>query len=627
MSFIGVAFELSTSCPTCKHPLPLNGVSESVLCDGCRTPFQTPPSLWQSLLSDAAIEGIASEPDTGKQTTIFEGATFKLMSGRQDPRCNPICKTPFTQDQLTDGARTGSMACKTCGKPSKVRAAPEWMRSIHPRLTHLVGETTGGEWVTPEHGSVIFHCPHCGAALPLDGTTRSVACTYCNNTAAVPDDLWFRLHPVRTIDRWYTVFEFEGLEKPAGFLPAEVEASVDFCPVPEGNVIVAWLNICDDEEEAGHPARLGLVRPDGALLWKQDGIEFSAESRLFFSPATATVWLVDPSEDSAFAREIDPRTGEPIRTLRSPPDDSAGTLSVRDFRAFAIDPDGSMIVNREWSDKETCALRRFGPDGTRIPLWAGEPPKRTRPEERPRWPDLGDRPEMLPGDALICVGPDSTLWVADDDGGYIAKYQRDGQLLEVTPLPSNVVGRVHDIQAAANGVLFLLFEHKQSIDGDDWAHVARIDSGHQFQIELGAHVSDERLIDRYDERMQVLPDGTLFVGQHDSHFTNISLRGFSPERRLLFETNKARTRRQDDLKELAKARRSKHLAADREPVERQPGAVPASSGPALMFPLVPRPRPAPPPPERTGRANAVVWTLLLVAIAAFGYFWLGGGGR
>jgi hypothetical protein len=70
----------------------------------------------------------------------------------------------------------------------------------------------------------------------------------------------------------------------------------------------------------------------------------------------------------------------------------------------------------------------------------------------------------------------------------------------------------------------------------------------------GEHV----LIGEYDDRMKVMPDGTIYVG----HGLD-SLRGYSPDGRMIFATTATRKKTKDLLEDLAKARRGKKLVADR----------------------------------------------------------------
>ena len=35
-----------------------------------------------------------------------------------------------------------------------------------------------------------FDCPNCGATLEYSGTEHTMKCSYCNNDAVVPEELW-----------------------------------------------------------------------------------------------------------------------------------------------------------------------------------------------------------------------------------------------------------------------------------------------------------------------------------------------------------------------------------------------------------------------------------------------------
>jgi hypothetical protein len=556
MTTTGIAVELSTTCSKCQAPLPLNGASESVLCDHCRTPTATPPDLWQRLLGEAVGEAVAMAKNEGRTHTILMGsANYKLMVGRQDPRC--ACKTPFAQEAILRSAGTGSVQCSACGKPSAVRPAPAWIKAIHPAALLVVGETMGAQAaqrIDPK--DLRFHCYHCGSALPLDGASRTVACAYCRNSVMVPDDIWLRLHPARTVDRWFVVLALD-LSRAAGVLPEDVR---DFCDVacePGGNMVIAYLDNANGE--AGHPARLALLDRNGAFLWLQDGVEFSDHARLFTSPADGSVYIVDPGE-RAFARKLDPRTGAPVHTLVSPPEDSSnGPLSVRDHDGFAIDWDGSFVVHRDWSDTGRTALRRFAPDGRRVPLWPGQRLAPNEDVDRPEWPRPPNKPVRLPSSARFGFGWDGAFYVVDEGGGFVAKYARDGQLVGVAPLPKGIAKRVHSFTVARDGTLSMLFAHAVEIADSDWTHLGRLLPDGRFFVALGPHAGDaSSMIGKYTRMIKGAPDGTLFLARDVD-----DLRILGSDGRILWTSNATRRHDEQHAKELATARRGKRLVADR----------------------------------------------------------------
>src|SRR5262249_36517237 len=158
----------------------------------------------------------------------------------------------------------GTIACSKCGKQHKIRRTPDWVKqTIHPKAAFLFNETMGGAAPQEQAGGVKFHCYHCGGALPLDGAERSIACQFCRNTIMVPDDIWVRLHPQATVERWFLLLEID-MSRVAGVLP---EDSRDFCGATieaSGNLVIAWRDY--DEGEVGHPARIALAGRDGMLV-------------------------------------------------------------------------------------------------------------------------------------------------------------------------------------------------------------------------------------------------------------------------------------------------------------------------------------------------------------------------
>ncbi|HEY1956965.1 MAG TPA: hypothetical protein VGH28_15205 [Polyangiaceae bacterium] len=166
MAVTGIAIEVSTTCGRCQSPLPLNGASESVLCDKCQTPNETSHDFWTRLLGDAIGEAVGFGANEARPSTIImDGRTVKLLVGKQDARC--VCKAPYDPDAFDRAASSGKLFCTSCGKQSAARRVPDWFKGVHPAAAYLVGETlaaTVAKGVAP--AELRFHCYHCGAPLP-----------------------------------------------------------------------------------------------------------------------------------------------------------------------------------------------------------------------------------------------------------------------------------------------------------------------------------------------------------------------------------------------------------------------------------------------------------------------------
>lgn len=58
MAYGSVALRINTDCPSCRQPLPLNGIADSVLCSHCNQPLKTPPDFWRKILEDEVPHGV-----------------------------------------------------------------------------------------------------------------------------------------------------------------------------------------------------------------------------------------------------------------------------------------------------------------------------------------------------------------------------------------------------------------------------------------------------------------------------------------------------------------------------------------------------------------------------------------
>lgn len=559
MPLVSVMYALAADCPKCRQPLPFNGASETVLCGSCQTPMQTPPDLWRTILGEATGESIAMVEGEGQNTTMMLGKwgiTIKATYGRLGARCEPDCKTPHPPEalekELAEG--DGTLFCGSCGKKSTVRPAPDWFREmVHPTVVGLVGETMAtGQLEKADAESVRFHCYHCGGAMPLDGTARALPCTYCKTEVMVPDDIWVRLHPAATVDRWFALLD---LGDTVGVVPEDCYEFCDLTVEANGNIALAYH--ADDDGEAGHACRVALANRSGLLLWQQDGVEFSEYTRLFVVPGTGNIVLID--KEGGFVRFLDAATGEPLRTLAKPSEDSRMAADVYEHDGVAVDWDGSLVVRKRWDDTGDRALRRFGPDGARVPLWPGLATLVPEDGDHPSFARLGDRPVVLPDSALFGFGWDGAFYVLEEEGTHYVKFSRDGAVLHRGDTGIANLGEVEAFDVSSDGTLHVLFEHTTELGDSKYAHVARVSPDGKSELWLGPHVEGSPLIGEYDDRLEVMPDGTVYLG----HGLD-SLRIVGADREVVWKSN-ATARHEEWLgEELRKARRGKKSAADRE---------------------------------------------------------------
>lgn len=202
-----VTIELRAPCPKCGNPVPINALVPSVMCPECQHEVHLYRAFWKEVLDWAAHKAAGS---SGAYTTNLDsGATLTVDLALL--RCSS-CETDLSlTEKLTQGPAW--IPC-SCGALTAIRPV---RRDFEPRIsvlfTHIIGEDTtqvaaGVPGPAPEAiDPVLFPCPRCGASLEVDGSSRTVKCGYCAANAYLPDDLWRRLHPVKTIERWHLLID------------------------------------------------------------------------------------------------------------------------------------------------------------------------------------------------------------------------------------------------------------------------------------------------------------------------------------------------------------------------------------------------------------------------------------
>ncbi|MBN1184392.1 MAG: hypothetical protein JXB49_19025 [Bacteroidales bacterium] len=207
-NFVFAGFECKTNCPSCGNTVIVNGPVKKTLCKSCQSTVNLSDNFWFNVFDDIpkSLQEMGQNEVAPKQVWT---ASYQLMMrfGNLLPAC-PSCKTPYTKypDQLTE--TTTSFACTECGTPGTISLPSNWLKSVAHGIVVLVNAATSevGEEEESAIKPVIFSCPACSSALKVDGTHRTVDCNYCNSSVYLPDDLWLRMHPVKTVKFWYAGF-------------------------------------------------------------------------------------------------------------------------------------------------------------------------------------------------------------------------------------------------------------------------------------------------------------------------------------------------------------------------------------------------------------------------------------
>ena len=188
----------SLDCPHCRQPGPVNGLTDAPTCPHCLRDIVHGPGAWlQAFDLERLAEVLDLPSDRVSQTRVMGRVDSVSTLGRAPLPC-PACEAPLALSDLSGSLGPGSVRCGACGEQVPVREADDLARLVFPGATHLVGESLRG----PDDGTggaaepVLFACMGCGGSLTVDGSSRTVTCTYCEASNFLPDALWSRLHPV-----------------------------------------------------------------------------------------------------------------------------------------------------------------------------------------------------------------------------------------------------------------------------------------------------------------------------------------------------------------------------------------------------------------------------------------------
>jgi hypothetical protein len=222
-----------TSCTSCWQPVPVNAVTETVMCSACKARM---PIDWRTVWESLSL--------VEDRVMIYGG------SGQQELTWRPLlmkcsgCARPLDMDRIEVSDRT-TFLCM-CGKLTRLRRFPKseaWIAGDLPKLelaTHLLCEDPSlvenlddvTIAVANPNAPTVFPCPMCGGSLPVDGTTRLVACTFCQTRAYLPDDLWASLNPAPKPEPWF--LHFRSAQAVAHQAPVPIAPPPDEVPeVPE----------------------------------------------------------------------------------------------------------------------------------------------------------------------------------------------------------------------------------------------------------------------------------------------------------------------------------------------------------------------------------------------------------
>lgn len=438
MPFICV--EIKTECKHCGGSLQLNALVDEVLCPACQKINEFPYGFWkESILESALKEYREYKEGEGQNSTMMTGEyTFQMLYGIQKPRCGK-CKTSLKPELISEYAKSGKAVCEKCSNEISVRTLPDNLKQDFPGVSHLIGEDpdmfskSEGTMKTPDDVKpILFTCPSCAGNLKIDGTDRMVTCNFCNSQIYLPDDLWFRLHPVKVVERWYIVLD----EKFTSQQLVDWQYLSDVTIDKNGNLYLA------SAESGGDNFVVWSMSPEFKTRWRVDGLKYSYEKTGVAVSREGNVYLWDREKHSLLI--LSANDGTTIGTIEGSETDPSGhePFNLKEAHSLTVDADGTIIVLKNGR------IYRYSKDGQNIPAWGTEfeEPggflKKLFSSDSISPPDVGelkDKPlEVRTEYTYINCGPDGHLYLMDNTSSKdasIVKYDKDGNLLWCMVVP------------------------------------------------------------------------------------------------------------------------------------------------------------------------------------------------
>ncbi len=540
---ITVGMLCHTPCPSCKEPIPVNALVDTLFCSGCSHVVRlSGPGLTQLLAPALERPGALGWREGRRKTVWTPDGAFDVSFTRMMPRCETCKRSLDLEAGIPEGA---SLACTGCGSELTVRPPPAGFGpEVFPGVSHLIGEDADllAATVAGDREPVKLTCSSCSGTLSVDGRSRVVSCQYCSAEVMLPDEVWQRLHPARTGRRWFLVLDQPGSRVAQAAEPLSWMSVYRAVVDPEGRLI------CLGRAEGSSGTSLWAMDSEMRTLWVQRDVD--GPCLTLRHDGQVLLW----SDEEHSAKVFSCEDGLPSGTVgeREPQGAAVHHLDLVKLEALTCDLDGSYLAL--FYER----LLRFGPDGVGRPTWkkAGGlfgwfkrgqrqrslwSPCETRPSDQLQqqlydagrsrigqgargvqgfnWMNfklekVGHRPLAFgwPCDARPNVGFDGCLYVlgkGEFKDHLLARFDRSGDRRYVVKLPIDDFEYGVRVGADAAGNAYI-FGKQNSPRGEDYRVIVRV-SPDGTVTEL---VRDRQLdgpLHWKDERLAVAPDGRFYV--------------------------------------------------------------------------------------------------------------------
>ena len=551
-----ICVEIKTVCKSCGNPLPVNALVEKVQCASCQSVASFPYSYWKkSLLESALTEYKELSEGEGQPQTLMTGEyTFNITYGNQKPRCRK-CKTTLDVNKYDEFVSAGKAVCEKCKNPVTARLLPEDAKQFFPLVKYLFGEDSDMFSVVPEGKvsaeieksakPILFTCPSCAGNLKIDGSSRMITCNFCNSEIYLPDDLWMRLHPVKTVDRWYLVLDDAVVEK------AALEKLPDWYQIPgftvdkDGNCYAATF-----DDDTGF--LVWSFSPDMKTRWVRKGLNFDEEKTGLALKFDGNLYLWDQQKHSLLL--LSSENGSTIRKIegKEPDSDNPYAFSLKGCTTLISDSDGTILalINN--------TVVRYNETGERVQLWSGKSfglfgsgIGDKVPQGDSDWTksvhEAGSHPKRLESDfTKLNIGWDGFLYMIDrsSSDGVIARYNRDGDKLMSVYVPL----KYKDCMPWADkeGNMYII-----GMKEDDNTNLIRITANGKTIQTLLTDIKEGGVLDEEDQ-LGLAPDGTVYIYKYYNR-----IKVFSPDMKMIFRSEQSEKDDNETIKKLEKEKKDK----------------------------------------------------------------------
>ena len=548
-------FELITSCRSCGNPLFLNAFVNSINCEHCHQKNDIPSKLWKVLVVGPMTEAFKFQEGQKYSRKVFSGG-FEVSTtfGKRKSRCSK-CQT-MIPDTVYDTFDSGDYICTKCGNAISIRKPDSYVMQFVNSAMYIVAEDSA-QIKTGINGMekpealkpVIFTCPACAANLEVDGTKRTIKCNYCDASVYLPDDLWFELHPARTVDRWYIIKkeeEYVPEQKPKADTPPEWHNLSDVAIDMKGNLYLAGA------DSENNNFFVWSLSPDLKLRWIRRNIKIDSEYTGLSVSNNKKLLLWNKFKHSLII--LSANDGSDYRTIQGE-DVSNKTpypFTLKGCDALLSDSDNTIlaVINNTFV--------RYYDDGMRAPLWKVVSNKNDVPglfsrlfgggnnavkipadsDWSPSVKEIGNIPKRVSGEYIrINLGFDGFVYILDKNSPdpKIAKYTREGKQEWKRPNPLASVECKPCIDS--NGNIFLV-----GLDANKKTKLIKISSDGNKITTLQTDVLDGGILSG-DELLELSPDGKIYTFSYGNF-----MKAFNSDLTCEYESEQSKAQAQERIK-------------------------------------------------------------------------------